>query len=197
MSQPHFEANVRTKLTLPKVWTWSPPGLSKTQSSIVRVKTLHLEVFFIPLETSWSVNVENGVAWAIWTSTTQVMVERRAENQTVKNRPDLGVCRWSEAHPWKTLKENYKFALHFIPIRGLSWELWVPKVPGIQTGTILGLFLGSPRTKSHSDVGVMGKHREYYMGEGGGFPWVQAVMSQVSLCCSWLVSTPRVISNVI
>jgi hypothetical protein len=29
LSQPHFEASVRTKLTLPKVETWSPPGLPK------------------------------------------------------------------------------------------------------------------------------------------------------------------------
>jgi len=34
------------------------------------------------------------------------------------------------------------------------------------------LFLGSPETKSHSDVGATGRHREYYMGEGGGFPRV-------------------------
>jgi hypothetical protein len=39
MSQPHFELSVRMKLTLPKVGSWSPPGLPKTQSSIARVKT--------------------------------------------------------------------------------------------------------------------------------------------------------------
>jgi hypothetical protein len=38
LSQPHFEASVRMKLTLPKVGTWSPPGLSKLQSSIAGVK---------------------------------------------------------------------------------------------------------------------------------------------------------------
>jgi len=27
VSQPHFEASVRMRLTLPKVGTWSPPGL--------------------------------------------------------------------------------------------------------------------------------------------------------------------------
>ncbi len=46
---------------------------------------------------------------------------------------------------------------------------------------ISGLFLGSPGTKSHLNVGAAGRHREYYMGEGGGFPRVQAVMSLVSL----------------
>jgi hypothetical protein len=62
MSQPHFEASVRMKLTLPKVGTWSPSGLPKLQSSIAGVKTLCLEVFFIPLERSSSENVENDFA---------------------------------------------------------------------------------------------------------------------------------------
>jgi hypothetical protein len=35
---------------------------------------------------------------------------------------------------------------------------------------VSGLFLGSFRTKSHWDVGVVGRHKEYYVGEGGGFP---------------------------
>jgi hypothetical protein len=81
-SQPHFEASVRMKLTLPKVGTWSPRGVPKTQSLIARIKTPHIEVLFIPLERSWSVDVWNGLAWAIWTSEAQVMVERKAGSQT-------------------------------------------------------------------------------------------------------------------
>ncbi len=34
MSQPHFGLSVRVKPTLPKVGTWSPPGLPKTQKMI-------------------------------------------------------------------------------------------------------------------------------------------------------------------
>jgi len=113
----------------------------------------------------------------------------------VGNRPDPGVCRWSATHRWKAFEKSYKFALDLIPIKGLSWELWASKVSGVQTGTILGL-LRNLETKSHSDVGAVGKRREYYMGEGCGFPRVRAVVSQVSPCCPWLVSTPRVISNV-
>jgi len=41
---------------------------------------------------------------------------------------------------------------------------------GVQTGTILGFLLGSPKTKSHSDVGAVERRKEYYMGEDGGFP---------------------------
>jgi len=56
------------KLTLPKWGPGSPPGLSELQSSIVEVKTPRIGVFFISLESYRSVDVENGLAWAIWTS---------------------------------------------------------------------------------------------------------------------------------
>jgi hypothetical protein len=53
-------------------------------------------------------------------------------------------------------------------------------VAGVQTGTVSGLLLGSPGIKSHSDVGATERRIEYYMGEGGGFPRIQAVVSLVS-----------------
>ncbi len=83
----------------------------------------------------------------------------------VENQPDPGVCRWSATHCWKALKESYKFASDLIPIRGLSRELWAPKVPGVQFGTILGFLLGTCGTKSHSDAGVAEQRKEYYMGK--------------------------------
>jgi hypothetical protein len=46
-------------LTLPKCGLGSPPGLLNTQSSIAGVKTPCLNVFFILLERSQSVDVEN------------------------------------------------------------------------------------------------------------------------------------------
>jgi len=72
------------------------------------------------------------------------------------------------------------FVSDLIPIGGLSKELWSFKVPGVQIETILGLLLGSPGTKSHTDVGAVERHKVYYMGEGGGFPQVRAVVSQMS-----------------
>jgi len=45
-------------------------------------------------------------------------------------------------------------------------------------------------------VGAAEQRREYYMGEGGGFPQVRAVVSQVSLGCPWLVPTPKVFPKV-
>jgi len=113
----------------------------------------------------------------------------------VGNRPDSSACRWSAAHRWKALQKSYNFARDLIPIGGLNWELWAPKVVRVQTGIISGLLLGSPRTNSHSDVTFVGECRKYYMGEGGGFPRAQAVVSPVSPCCPWLVPTLKVIQN--
>ncbi len=69
--------NVRVKLTFPKWGLGSPPGLLKLQSSIAGVKTPRIGVFFISLESYQNVDVENGLAWAIWTSVTQVMAKKK------------------------------------------------------------------------------------------------------------------------
>jgi hypothetical protein len=86
----------------------------------------------------------------------------------------------SATHRWKALEESYKFASNLIPIEGLSEELWAAKVPGVQIRTVSGLPLGSPETNNHLDVAPVEWHRVYYMGEGGGFLRVRAVVSQVS-----------------
>jgi hypothetical protein len=51
--------------------------------------------------------------------------------------------------------------------------------PGTQPETISGLLLGSPGKKSHLDVASAKRCKVYYMGEGGGFPRIQAVVNQV------------------
>jgi hypothetical protein len=56
----------------------------------------------------------------------------------------------------------------------------MPKIPGVQTGTISRLHFGSPGKKSDLDASAPESCKEYYMEEGGGFPRVRAVMSQVS-----------------
>ncbi len=61
---------------------------------------------------------------------------------------------------------------------------------------ILRLLLGNPGTKNHSDVGAAERHREYYMGEGGGLPRIQAVVSLIVQSRSWLVLAPKVLQIV-
>jgi hypothetical protein len=66
------------------------------------------------------------------------------------------------------------------PNRRSGREVMNPKVPRVQTGTISRLHFGSLGKKCHLDASAAERRREYYMGEGGGFPRVQAVVSQVS-----------------
>jgi hypothetical protein len=114
----------------------------------------------------------------------------------VGNRPKYDVFRRSATWRWKAFKESYKIALDLIPIRGLNKKLWMPKVPGVQTETVSGLLFGSPGEKCHSNVASAKSCKEYYMGEGGGFPRVRAMVGQVNPSCPWLVPAPKVFLNV-
>ncbi len=60
-------------------------------------------------------------------------------------------------------------------------KLWAPKVARIPTMGILGLPRGSLETKCHLDVAPVKIRKEYYKGEGGGFPQVRVVLSLMSL----------------
>jgi hypothetical protein len=50
--------------------------------------TPRIGVFLVSLESSWNVDIENGLALAIWTSSAQVMGKRRAGSQTGSLTPD-------------------------------------------------------------------------------------------------------------
>jgi hypothetical protein len=88
----------------------------------------------------------------------------------VGNRPLPNVCSGSATWIWKSLEESYNFGSNLVPIRVWGEKLWMPKVPGVQIGTVSGLHLGSPGKKSHLDVAPARSCREYYKGEGDGFP---------------------------
>jgi hypothetical protein len=98
----------------------------------------------------------------------------------VGNRPLPDVCSGSATWSWKALDNCYNFGLNLIPIRAQGEKLWRPKVPGVQTGTVSGLHLGSPGKKSHLDVTSARSCKEYYKGEGGGFSRVRAVVCHVN-----------------
>jgi hypothetical protein len=75
-------------------------------------------------------------------------------------------------------------------------KLWGPKVVKVPVVGILRLPLGSPRTKCHLDVAPVERRKEYYKGEGGGFPQVQAVVSLMSSSCLWFVLAPRSVRTI-
>ncbi len=65
----------------------------------------------------------------------------------VGNRLDPGACRSSARRCWKALDKSYNFGSDLIPIQARGEKLWMPKVLGVQTGTVSGLHFGSPRKK--------------------------------------------------
>jgi hypothetical protein len=111
----------------------------------------------------------------------------------VRNRSNFLACRWRATYHWKALDEGYNFALDLISIKGLHTKLWGLKNMGVPILTISGLPLGSLGTKSHLDVGLMERHILYYKREDGGFPQIRAVLSLVSLSCSWLILARKVL----
>ncbi len=113
----------------------------------------------------------------------------------VENRPLPDVCSRNATWRWKALDESYNFGSNLAPIWVRGEKLWTPKVPGVQIEIVSGPLLGSPGKKSHLDVASARSCREYYKGEGGGFPRVRAVVSQVSPSCPWLVLTPKRVQN--
>jgi hypothetical protein len=63
----------------------------------------------------------------------------------VGNRPLPDIRFESATRPWKDLDKGYNFGLDLIAIGLCSWELWAPKVPGLQPGQFRDSNLGIPR----------------------------------------------------
>ncbi len=84
----HWES-VRMRLTFLKWGLGSLSGLSKFQSSISWVKTPRIGAFFVSLESYQSVDVKNGLAWAIWTSAAQVMAKRKVRRLPTTKSQEL------------------------------------------------------------------------------------------------------------
>jgi hypothetical protein len=145
--------SVRMKLT-PKVGDLESSGTPECLEFDIKGKKPRLGVFLVSLERSWSVDVRNGLALVIWTSTTQVMGKRRESNcqfdsrpLKVGNRPAPDV-RWGSAtRRWKVLEEGYKFDSDLVPIGGRGEKLWCPKIPGVQNRDSFGTSLWESRDK--------------------------------------------------
>jgi hypothetical protein len=63
---------------------------------------------------------------------------------------------------------------------------------GSPAGIVSGLHFGSPNKMCHLDVASATSHKEYYVGEGGGFPRVRAVVSLVCPSARGKSQHPRV-----
>jgi hypothetical protein len=124
--------SVRMKLTLPKLGSSSPPGLPKTQSFIAGVKTPHIGVFLVSLKRSWNLDVQNGLAWAIWTSIAHVMGKRRAtrSRESTRSRCALGKCNMAlessqgELPDWFRSRPNRRSGREVMMVQSLGSPNW-------------------------------------------------------------------------
>jgi hypothetical protein len=110
-----------------------------------------------------------GVKLAIWLPTTKSRESPRP---------------WCVQVECDTQLESSWWGLQLCLRRHCNWksaqEVMLSQSGGSPSCWNFGLPLGSPGTKNHLDVALMESCRVYYMGEGGGFPWVQAMVSLVS-----------------
>jgi hypothetical protein len=110
----------------------------------------------------------------------------------VENRPLPDILFESATWRWKDLEEGYNLDSKPCCDRALQSGVMAIQSPGSPVGTISGLHFGSPKNLCHLDVASTVSYKEYYMGEGGGFPRVRAVVSLVCPSACGLSQHPRV-----
>ncbi len=152
------------------------------------------------LERPWNVDIENGLALAIQTSAAQVMAKegpgvklavwllttKSQESTSFQRR--LEKCDTVLASSWQKLQHWFRTR----PNPSLGRGVMAAQSFGSPTGTISGFHFESPNKMCHSDVAFATSRREYYMGEGGGFPRVGAVVSLVCPSARGKSQHPRV-----
>jgi hypothetical protein len=109
-----------------------------------------------------------GVKLTIWLPTT------KSQESTSSWRP-IWACDMALKRSRRGLQLWFRLRCNPTPQSGVM-EV---QSSGSPAGTISGLHFWSPGNLCHSDVASATSRREYYMGEGGGFPWVWAVVSLV------------------
>jgi len=136
----------------------------------------------------------------IWTSETQVMAKRRVESQIDNLIPDQ---KKSGINPIYLAVEGVQHTFGKLSTRATTLLLTAlqsdvclqsyraPKSRESHLAQFWDSHSGIPGEKSHLDVGSVASHREYYKGEGGGFPQVQVVVNLVCPCCPWFILAPK------
>jgi hypothetical protein len=125
-----------------------------------------------------------GVKLAVWLPTTK-------SQESTSSRHPIWECDMALE------RSRWGLQLWFRPRRDRTLQSGVMAVQssGTPIGTISGLHFESPKNLCHLDVGSTASCREYYMGEGGGFPRVRAVVSLVVQSAHGLSQHSRVFPN--
>jgi hypothetical protein len=113
----------------------------------------------------------------------------------VKNRPLSDIRFECATWCWKDLDEGYNFGSDLVAIGLCNRELWPFKVPRVKPGQFRDSISGVPKNLCHLDVASTASCREYYMGEGGGFPPSLGRGESCVSKCPWFVPTPKGVSN--
>jgi len=92
----------------------------------------------------------------------------------------------------KSFRQELRHWCRTCPDSSLGRGAMAVQSSGSRAGTLSRLHFGSPNKMCHSDVASATNRREYYMGEGGGFPWVRAVVSLVCPSARGKSQHPRV-----
>jgi hypothetical protein len=121
-----------------------------------------------------------GVKLTIWLSTSKSRESTSFRHQIwvcnmALERSRLGLQLWFRSRCDRTLQSG----------------VMAVQSSGSSARTISRLHFGSPGNLCHLDVASMASCREYYMGEGGGFPRVQAVVSLLCPSARGLSQHPR------
>jgi hypothetical protein len=90
----------------------------------------------------------------------------------VRNHIKLHACRWCVTYHWKSFDKGYNFALNLTSIEDLHKKLWAFKMASIPIPRILGFLTWESQEKWHLGATPVTSHKEYYKGEGGGFPQI-------------------------
>jgi hypothetical protein len=123
----------------------------------------------------------SGVKLAIWLPTTKSQESTSSQHPIWECNMALKRSRW-ELQLWFRLCHD----------RTLQLGVTGSQSSGSPTLTISGLHFRSPKNLCHLDVASTASYREYYMGEGGGFPRVRAVVNLVCQSARGLSQHPRV-----
>jgi hypothetical protein len=109
-----------------------------------------------------------GVKLAVWLPTTK-------SRESTSSRCFLEECNMALKCSRRELQHWFRNRLDLSSGRGVM-AVQSSRSPA---GTLSGLHFRSPNKMCHSDVASATSRREYYMGEGGGFPRVRAVVNLV------------------
>jgi len=122
-----------------------------------------------------------GVKLAVWLRTTK-------NRESTSSRRRLEECDMVLESSWRELKHWFKTC----PDSSLGRGAMAVQSFGSLVETLSGLHFGSPNKMCHLDAASATSRREYYMGEGGGFPRVRAVVSLVCPSARGKSQHPRV-----